>query len=95
MIDPNSRYATTPTAEHVTPLGETIVYLRRRFIDPASAHTPIARVVVTEQDRLDLISARTIGDPLQYWSICDANEAMRPADLESPAGRVLWVGTKE
>lgn len=95
MLDPDSRYADTPTTEHTTVAGKKIVHLRRRFIPPAAAHTPIARVVVTQADRLDLIAHRTIGDPRQYWSICDANEAMRPADLEEPAGRVLWIATRE
>lgn len=95
MIDPDSRYRSTPTAEHVTPTGRTIVHLRRRFVPERSTLTPIARAVITEGDRLDLVSARTIGDPLQYWRICDANEAMNPAELEAQPGRVLWISTED
>jgi hypothetical protein len=95
MIEPGSRYQDTPTARHVTASGHTIVYLRRRFVPPADALTPVARAVFTEGDRLDLVSARTIGDPLQYWRICDANETMNPAELEAEPGRVLWISAED
>ena len=91
MIEPGSRYQDIPTTSHVTPTGRTIVHLRRRFVPPADALTPVGRAVFTEGDRLDLVSSRTIGDPLQYWRICDAHEAMNPAELEAEPGRVLWI----
>ena len=34
-----------------------------------------------QEDRLDLICARTLGDPEHFWRICDANDAMNPFDL--------------
>lgn len=95
MLDPDSRYRSTPTTEHVTANGRAIVHLRRRFLPPGASLSPIARAVVTEADRLDLISARTIGDPVQYWRICDANDAMNPAELEAEPGRVLWISTED
>jgi nucleoid-associated protein YgaU len=36
---------------------------------------------VKQSDRLDLIAARTLGDPLLFWRIADANDAMNPFDL--------------
>lgn len=95
MIDPDSRYRSIPTTEHTTATGRAIVHLRRRFVPAPSTLTPVARAVITEGDRLDLVSARAIGDPLQYWRICDANEAMNPAELEAAPGRVLWISTEE
>ena len=46
---------------------------------------------MTEGDRLDLITARTLGDPEQFWRICDANNTMNPSDLTAETGRVLRV----
>lgn len=95
MIDPESRYRDTPTTVYVGPTGRRVVHLRRRLLPAASAFRPLGRAVVTEGDRLDLVAARTIGDPLQYWQVCDANEAMNPAELEHPPGRVLDLGTRD
>ncbi len=90
MIDPDSRYADLEVLEHVTPDGRTIRYLDRRFILPAGAFRSLGEVRLVDGDRLDAVAARTIGDPLQYWRICDANEAMRPEELLQP-GRTLKI----
>ena len=36
-------------------------------------------------------AARTLGDPLQFWRVCDANNAMNPPELTEEAGRALRV----
>ena len=36
---------------------------------------------VAEGDRLDNLAAAYLGDPQQYWRLCDANGAMRPDEL--------------
>ena len=42
------------------------------------------------------ISRRSyLGDPLQYWRICDANGAMRPDELTDTAGRRLRITLPE
>lgn len=46
------------------------------------------RVIVGE--RLDQLAQRYYGDPLKYWLICDANDAIFPEDLMVP-GRVLRI----
>jgi hypothetical protein len=51
----------------------------------------LQEVTVTAADRLDLIAARTLGDPEQFWRVCDANNAMDPLDLTTTLGRVLRV----
>ena len=51
----------------------------------------LGEVTVTEGDRLDLITARTLGDPEQFWQICDANNAMNPVDLTAELGRSLVI----
>jgi nucleoid-associated protein YgaU len=45
---------------------------------------------VIEGERLDQLAQRYYGDPLKYWLICDANDAVFPEDLMVP-GRVLRI----
>jgi hypothetical protein len=42
-------------------------------------------------DRLDLIAAKYLGDPLMFWLICDANGAIRPDELTETPGTVLNI----
>lgn len=46
--------------------------------------------VVKAGERLDQIANLYYGDPLKYWLICDANEAVFPEELLEP-GRVLDI----
>jgi nucleoid-associated protein YgaU len=71
--------------------GKEITYLCRRFLpglDQAKTFTPYT---VVNGDRLDIISARYLGDPELFWRICDANTAMHPDDLTSTAGKKLRI----
>jgi len=66
----------------------TIRFKRLRFV-PASPARLSYRV--EEGDRPDLAAYRTIGDPEQYWRLCDANLVLRPADLTARPGRRILV----
>jgi hypothetical protein len=41
---------------------------------------------VTRGDRLDLITARYLGDPTQFWRVCDANDVLSPDELTREVG---------
>lgn len=56
-------------------------YLRRRFPPDPSAQATLAVHLVAPGDRLDLVSARYTGDPLGFWRVCDANDALDPDAL--------------
>jgi hypothetical protein len=90
MFEHTSRYYDLETAKFVTKDGREIAYKRRRFVPPPSGAL-LVEVPVTEGDRLDLIAGRTLGDPEQFWRVCDANAAMNPADLTAQPGLVLHV----
>ena len=77
---PTSRYFGIETATIQTRDGETYAYLRRRLV---------------QGDRLDNITARYLGDPLQFWRVCDANRAMRPEALTEEPGRRLRITLPE
>jgi len=76
-----SRYYRLETATLETAGGKTVRYLRRRFLPPAGNFSLLQEHTVVEGERLDHIAAKTLGDPEQFWRICDANNAMRPEDL--------------
>ncbi len=92
---PASRYYQTATAQYTTPDGRVIVYLQRRFVPSADNFTTLAEHTVTQGERLDNIAAQALGDPEQFWRICDANNAMRPDDLTATPGRILRITLPE
>jgi hypothetical protein len=91
MFPPNSRYQSIPSTTLTTPAGKEIVYLLRRFVPSPDLFATIQMHVVVEGDRIDNVSAQSIGDPELYWRICDANRAMRPAELTERIGRALRI----
>lgn len=89
----NSRYYGSSTLTYKAPNGQTITYLARRFVPqpgPPNFAT-VAQYTVKQEDRLDLIAAKYLGNPLAFWLICDANGAMRPNELVETPGRVLQI----
>jgi len=91
MFPANSRYQNVATTTYTTPAGKSIVYLERRFIPTPDQFATIQLYVVKQGDRIDNIASATIGDPELYWRLCDANLAMRPADLTDTLGRSLRI----
>lgn len=81
MFAPTSRYYALETVRITLADGRVAAYKRRRFVPQASSSAQLAEVVVAQDDRIDLITSRTLGDPEQFWRVCDANEALDPADL--------------
>jgi hypothetical protein len=82
-------------AELQLPGGKTLVYLRRRFVPPPERFQLLQLHTVTEGERLDNITARYLGDPEQFWRVCDANNAMRPEELTETIGRKLRITLPE
>ena len=46
---------------------------------------------MTEGERLDNITAHFLGDPEQFWRVCDGNGAIRPEELTETIGRKLRI----
>ena len=90
LFPPNSRYAGLDVATLQRPDGTTLVYVRRRFISRPERFALLQEHVVVEGERLDNLAARYIGDPEQYWRLCDANAVLTPEELETP-GRVVRI----
>lgn len=95
MFDPTSRYYSLETAKlevaDADGAPRVIAYKRRRFIPPADGQTTLVEHTVTQGERLDNITARYLGDPLQFWRICDANLALDPEELTDETGRTIAI----
>jgi hypothetical protein len=93
----DSRYYGSKTLQYTTPDGQTISYLARRFVPQPGApnFSTIANHTIRQGDRLDLIAANYLGDPLLFWLLCDANGAIRPDALIETPGAILKITTPQ
>lgn len=92
---PNSRYHGIETKAAVSESGETFVYLKRRFVPPPESFALLQYHTVVQGDRLDNLTHKYLGDPEQFWRLCDANGAMRPDALTDTVGRRLRITLPE
>ncbi len=92
---PASRYHGIATTHLTQPDGSTVVYVKRRFVPQPEQFSLLQEHRVTQGDRLDNLAARYIGDPLQYWRICDASGAIRPEELTETVGKPLRITSPE
>ena len=90
MFDPTSRYAALPTLSYAAGSDRTISYVPARILPQSATLTMLGVAAINPGERLDLFAARTLGDPLLFWRIADANDAMDPDSL-TPAGLPLNV----
>jgi hypothetical protein len=91
MFDASSRYAKLPLLTWRRPDGEPIVYVSRRLLPPAGNMPVLDETAARSDDRPDLVTARTLGDPTAFWRVADANFVMDPGELVETTGRVLRI----
>lgn len=92
---PASRYARVGTTQLTTAAGRTVVYLRRRMAPQPEALATAGERAVVDGDRPDTVAGRLLGDPTQFWRLCDANVVFVPRELTTEPGRVLRVPLPE
>ena len=90
-----SRYYNFETETLETQEHRTIIFLARRFLPQPESFSLLQEHVVSQGDRLDNVTARYLGDPEQFWRVCDANRAMRPDELTETIGRRLRITLPE
>lgn len=95
LVPETSRYAGVGLAKLEQADGKTVVYLRRRFVPPPERFALLREHLVTQGERLDNITAEQLGDPEQFWRLCDANRALRPEELTETIGRRLRITLPE
>lgn len=95
MFEPSSRYYAIETAGLTVLDGagepRVVGYVRRRFIAGAPSNATLVSHAVVQGERLDHLAARYLGDPTQFWRICDANNALRPEELVEEPGRRIDI----
>jgi hypothetical protein len=94
VFEPGSRYygleTTTLAVTDPDGLPRRIAYTRRRFIPPLADATRVVEHGFAAGERLDTITARYLGDPTQFWRLCDAAGVLVPDELEAP-GRIVPI----
>ena len=90
-----SRYHGIALSTLTLPDGTTVAYVQRRFVPPPERFVVLVEHRVHSGDRLDNLAARYLGDPQQFWRLCDANRAVRPDELIETPGRALLVTLPE
>lgn len=91
LVPETSRYAGVGLEKLEIADGKTVVYLRRRFVPQPEVFALLREHLVTQGDRLDNVTAEHLGDPEQFWRVCDANRALRPDELTEKIGRRLRI----
>ncbi len=91
----DSRYHGLPLAHWQRPDGTQVPYVTRRFLPPPEALATLLEVRVAQGDRLDNLAARHLGDPQQYWRICDGNRTLRPEALTGTVGARIRITLAE
>jgi hypothetical protein len=94
---PDSRYYGFGVQQYVAPGGQMYPYLQRRIVPQPGApnYSTINQHTTQQNDRLDRVAAKYLGDPLLAWLICDANGAIDPDDLVATPGTVLNITTPQ
>ena len=95
LFPPNSRYFGLQTAVLESPDHPPVVYLLRRFVPPPERFSLLRLHTVTQGDRLDNLAAQYLGDPEQFWRLCDANRALRPEELAETPGSQIRITLPE
>lgn len=95
LFEPTSRYHGLATATHEGADGEEHRYVRRRFVPPEENFALLQEHRVVLGDRLDKLAAEYLGDPEQFWRLCDANGAIRPNELVETIGKRLRITLPE
>jgi hypothetical protein len=93
MFKHDSRYYNLPDAVYTTAGGQEILYKKRRFLPQGDEMTVAFEYAVKPGERLDQITARQLGNPLLFWHIADANNALNPCELTETPEEVLYIPT--
>ncbi len=99
MFDPESRYQSLETAS-ITTLdssgqSQMCSYKRRRFLPSPMQQQVVVEHQVNQGDRLDNLAAQYLGDPTQFWRLCDANLVSEPEELLATPGRRFLVSLRQ
>lgn len=91
-FDASSRYNGLPLALHTPrPDAAPVAHVTRRFMPRQDSIASAAEHLVRAGERPDTLAALTLGDPLLYWRLADANGVLDPNELTATLGRRVRV----
>jgi hypothetical protein len=94
VFDPKSRYASIEETQLTVSDGKeerTLRYKKRRFIPEQQGQVLLTEHLVKQGERLDVVTTLYLGDPTQFWRVCDANGVFDPNELTDEVGRRIRV----
>ena len=95
MFDTSSRYyeidIATLTVTGSDGQERQIAYKQRRFIPSSEGNIALLEHIVAQQDRLDNVTNTYLGDPAQFWRVCDVNHALLPSELTREPGQRIKI----
>ena len=94
-FSPTSRYYGIDTATLDQANGNTIGYLRRRFVPQADRFSLLQEHTVTQGERPDNLAFQYLGDPERFWQLCDANNVTDPNELTAEIGQKIRITLPE
>jgi hypothetical protein len=86
-----SRYKAIETAVLEKPGAQPIVFLKRRFVPSPESFFTLREHTVKQGERPDHIAHEHLGNPEQFWQVCDANQVMHPLELTEETGRTIRI----
>ena len=95
LFPENSRYYAMETRTLMRKDGSEVKYVVRRFIPKPERFATLTEHTTIQRERPDTIAAEYLGDPEQFWRICDANAVMQPVELTEEAGRKIRIALPE
>ncbi len=95
MFDSTSRYYdienATLSVKESDGQERPIAYKQRRFIPTSEGNMVLLEHIIVQQDRLDNITNTYLGDPTQFWRVCDVNHVLLPCELTREAGQRIKI----
>jgi hypothetical protein len=90
-----SRYYNIEQKTLMLPDGTMIAYIGRRFVPQPNRFATIGEHVVAQGERPDTVAAQVLGDPEQFWRLCDSNAVLQPEELTHEPGERIRITLPE
>jgi len=94
-MSPTSRYYSVPQKQLVLPDGTIVAYVGRRFIPLPGSYATLSLHVVAQGERPDQTAAEFLGDPEQFWRLCDSNGCLQAEELTATPGETIRITLPE
>ena len=95
LFPSTSRYHGMPIKKWKRPDGKEVAYLGRRIVPMQEQFETLQEYRIQAGDRIDNVAFQFLGDPEQFWRLCDANNELDGQQLTSEAGRVIRITLPE